>query len=253
MTVWTYRGWLLPLVLLGAAELSIRISGIESLGIALPSDVGRALVQIAGDGTAFIHTWETLAAMLLGLLIGGSVGICLGIFLGLSRLASWTSSLAIELFRPIPPVAIIPIALLIYGFGVRMEAAIIAFTAFWPMLLLTQSAVESVDRQLIEVARVLQLSRLKSVTSIILPAILPRVLTALRLTVGIAFIVAITTEIAVNPLGLGHAMMLAQMELRPSFMYAYVVWLAVLGWVINTGLLLLQKRMFGAMRIEVRR
>tara|TARA_R110002126_G_scaffold291767_1_gene457229 strand:- start:46665 stop:47426 length:762 start_codon:yes stop_codon:yes gene_type:complete len=253
MNAWQYRGWLLPFILLGVAEFGIRTSGIESHGIALPSDIAKALTEVIASGEVFVRTWETIAAILLGLGIGGTIGAILGIFLGLSRSASRIASLAIELFRPIPPVAIIPIALLIYGFGVRMEAAIIAFTCFWPMLLLTHAAVDAVDKQLIEVSRILQLSHIKRVVSIVIPAILPRVLTALRLTIGIAFIVAITTEIAVNPFGLGHAMMLSQMELRPPFMYAYVVWLAVLGWVINAGLLLLQQRIFGAMGIEVHR
>ena len=105
MNAWQYRGWLLPFILLGVAEFGIRTSGIESHGIALPSDIAKALTEVIASGEVFVRTWETIAAILLGLGIGGTIGAILGIFLGLSRSASRIASLAIELFRPIPPVA----------------------------------------------------------------------------------------------------------------------------------------------------
>jgi ABC-type nitrate/sulfonate/bicarbonate transport system permease component len=249
--LWPYRGWLVPVAALILTELGLRQLGIESQGLALPSEVIVALKDIIASGVIFVRTWETLLAIGLGLAVGGGLGVLGGIGLGLSPAASRITSIAIELFRPIPPVAVIPIALLIYGFGIKMEAAIIAFTCFWPMLLLTQAAVSSVEPRLIEVSRILELSPRKKVMSIVLPAAAARIVTALRLTIGIAFIVAVTTEIAVNPFGLGHAMMISQMEMRPSFMYAYISWLAALGWLINTGLLMIQRRMFGAMGLEV--
>jgi ABC-type nitrate/sulfonate/bicarbonate transport system permease component len=220
--LWSYRGWSVPFVALLLAELGLRHLDIDSQGLALPSEVIAAVGNIIASGVIFERTWETLLAIGLGLAVGGGLGVLGGIGLGLSSAASKITSIAIELFRPIPPVAVIPIALLVYGFGIKMEGAIIAFTCFWPMLLLTQAAVSSVEPRLIEVSSILELSPRKKVMSIILPAAAARIVTALRLTIGIAFIVAVTTEIAVNPFGLGHAMMISQMEMRPSFMYAYV-------------------------------
>lgn len=238
--------WLVPLALLGAVEVAMRGTGIQSDGLALPSQVAIALVELIGDGEIFLRTAETIGSIAVGVPIGGALGLLLGVWLGLSPQAARLAALSIELFRPIPPVAVIPLAMLIYGIGIRMEAAIIAFACFWPMLLLTRDAVIGVEPRLIEVARLLGLPRRKQITKIALPAAVPRIFTALRLTLGIALIVAVTTEIAANPLGLGYAIISAGLTLRPEAMYAFLIWLAMLGWLLNAGLIALHRRLFGA-------
>jgi NitT/TauT family transport system permease protein len=96
-----------------------------------------------------------------------------------------------------------------------------------------------------EVARVLRLSPGQSVRSIVIPAALPRIFVAGRLAAGIALIVAVTVEIAINPLGLGAGIMLAQQALRPDLMLAYLVWIGLLGYALNAGLMAAQRRLFG--------
>jgi len=243
--------WLVPLGLLGGIEIAMRITAIQSDGLALPSQVAAALLAAIADGEIFLRTAETIGAIAVGVPIGGILGLLLGVWLGLSPRAAQLASLPVELFRPIPPVAIIPLMMLIYGLGIRMEAAIIAFACFWPMLLLTRDAVLGVEPRLIEVARMLGLSRRKQITKIAFPAAIPRIFTAVRLTLGIALIVAVTTEIAANPIGLGYAIISAGLSLRPEVMYAFLIWLAILGWLLNAGLIALHHRLFGAAYGEV--
>lgn len=242
---------LVPLAALGVIEIAMRSTGIHSDGLALPSQVIAALFALVVDGEIFLRTAETLGAIAVGVPIGGTLGLLLGVWLGLSPKAARLASLSIELFRPIPPVAIIPLMLLIYGLGIRMEAAIIAFACFWPMLLLTRDAVFDVEPRLIEVARMLGLPRRKQIAKIAIPAAIPRIFTAARLTLGIALIVAVTTEIAANPIGLGYAIISAGLSLRPEVMYAFLIWLAILGWLLNAGLIALHRRLFGAAYGEV--
>ena len=224
----------------------MRATGIQSDGLALPSQIAAALLDLVADGEIFLRSVETIAPIAIGVLIGGTLGLLIGIWLGLSTTAAQLAWLSIELFRPIPPVAIIPLTMLVYGIGIRMEAAIIGFACFWPMLLLTRDAVASVDVRLFEVARMLGLPRRKQIVKIALPAAAPRVFTALRLTLGIALIVAVTTEIAANPFGLGYAIISAGLSLRPDVMYAFLTWLALLGWLLNVGLTALHRHLFGA-------
>ena len=89
------------------------------------------------------------------------------------------------MLRPIPSVALLPLSLLIFGFGYRMEIAVIAFATFWPSLILTQSAVAQIEPRLIEVARLLGLTRLQTAWKIVLPAAAPRLMTGLRLAAGL--------------------------------------------------------------------
>jgi ABC-type nitrate/sulfonate/bicarbonate transport system permease component len=138
-------------------------------------------------------------------------------------------------------VALIPLAMLVFGFGLRMEVSVIAFASFWPMLVLTQSAVRQVEPGLLEVARALQLGPLARFAKIILPAIVPRLFVALRLGVAIALVVAVTVEVAANPHGMGYALMIAQQSLEPARMMAWLFWIAVVGYAINLGALRLER------------
>ncbi len=169
------------------------------------------------------------------------VGLLFGAVPALARLFA----IAVEAVRPIPAVALIPLALILFGFGLRMEIVIVAFAAIWPMLVFTQAAVAGVDRQLLEVGRVLRLSLPARLMKIVIPFALPRIFVAFRLSSGVALIVAVTVEIAVNPLGLGYAMTMAQQTLRPAEMLAYLVWIGVVGWLLNVALLAVQRRAFG--------
>jgi ABC-type nitrate/sulfonate/bicarbonate transport system permease component len=167
------------------------------------------------------------------------------VLLGLSRTADRLMEFSIETLRPIPAVALIPIALLVFGFGFRMEISIVAFAAFWPILILSRAAVAGVEPRLIQVARALGFGHLARIWKIVLPAALPRIFVAFRLAAGIALIVAVTVEIAGNPIGLGYNMILAQQTLRPELMLALLVWLGIVGWAFNQFLLWSQKYLFG--------
>jgi ABC-type nitrate/sulfonate/bicarbonate transport system permease component len=147
--------------------------------------------------------------------------------------------------RPIPSVAVIPIALVALGFGYRLEIAIVAFASLWPVLLLTRAAVRGVEPRLVEVARALRLSFPARVVKIIVPAALPRIFVAFRLAAGFALIVAVTIEIAINPLGLGAGLMTAGQALRPELMLAYLLWIGLVGFALNILLVFAQRRLFG--------
>jgi NitT/TauT family transport system permease protein len=113
------------------------------------------------------------------------------------------------------------------------------------LLLFTRAAVAGVEPRLIEVARALRLGAFARVTKIVVPAALPRIFVAFRLSAGIALIVAVTVEIAVNPIGLGAGIMTAGQALRPELMLAYLVWIGAVGFALNALLVLAQQRLFG--------
>src|SRR5215207_8463706 len=130
-----------PLVALAAYELYARSIAAGSDALAPPSAAVVAFGRAALDGSLLQATAFTLGAAALGLVVGGTLGVLLGI----SRRAARLGSLSIEMLRPIPSVALIPLAMLVFGFGLRMELAVVAFAAFWPMLILTQAAVRQVE------------------------------------------------------------------------------------------------------------
>jgi ABC-type nitrate/sulfonate/bicarbonate transport system permease component len=228
------RAFVVPALLLGALEWYARTIGAHSDALAPPSAAAKALLKAIADGSIFAATGFTLQAAALGLALGALLGAGGGIFLGLSQRAAATGFLSIELLRPIPSVALIPISMLVFGFGLRMELGVIAFATFWPLLILTQAAVRQVEPRLLEVAAALQLGWWERTCKIVLPAVLPRLFVALRLGVAIALVVAVTVEIAANPNGMGYALMIAQQSLDPALMLAWLFWIGVVGVAINT-------------------
>lgn len=248
-----WRGLAVPVAFVATAEIAARVTGYESSLLASPSAIVAAFWDALFDGTLLRATFATLATSLAGLALGTLLGLLVGILLGLVRTADRLLEFSIETFRPIPAVALIPIALLVFGFGYRMEISIVAFAAFWPILILSRAAVAGVEPRLLQVARALGFGVAARIWKIVLPAALPRIFVGFRLAAGIALIVAVTVEIAANPLGLGYNMILAQQTLRPELMLALLVWLGIVGWGLNKLLVWSQFRLFGpaaAIRIE---
>lgn len=242
----TVRGLVVPVSLVVLAEAVACATALQSDSLARPSEVVRAGFGVLVDGTLFFLTAQTLYAATAGLLIGAAIGITLGVLLGLSQIADRLMNVTIECVRPIPSVALIPVALLLLSFGYRMEIAIVAFSTTWPFVLLTRAAVQGVEPRLHEVSRALGFGTLAHVVKIVMPSAFPRLFVAFRLAVGIALIVSITVEITGNPLGLGNALMLAGQSLQPALMLAYLCWIGLIGWAFNAGLVKLQSRFFPA-------
>jgi ABC-type nitrate/sulfonate/bicarbonate transport system permease component len=235
------RPFVFPAVLLGALEWWARTTGRGSDALAPPSAAVRAFVGAAGDGSLLAATAFTLGSAALGLLIGLLLGVAGGTLLGLSRRAATLSALSVEVARPVPSVALIPLAMLVFGFGLRMEVSVVAFACLWPVLVLTQAAVRQVEPRLLEVARALQLTPWQRFVWIVGPAIVPRLFVALRLGVAIALVVAVTVEIAANPHGMGYALIIAQQSLDPALMLAWLGWVGAVGFAINAAALALQR------------
>ena len=236
---------LLPVAALVALELWARAIDLQSDSLAPPSAIATALIGAFEDGSILIATRDTLIPAFAGLLIGGAIGFGFGIALGIFHAFDRLMEVTIEAIRPIPSIALLPIALIALGFGYRMEIVIVAFACIWPILILSRAAVAGIEPRLMEVSRALRLSPADRVRKIIIPAALPRIFLAFRLAAGIALIVAVTVEIAINPIGLGAAIMTAQQALRPDLMLAYLLWIGTGGYLLNTGLVVAQRHLFG--------
>jgi sulfonate transport system permease protein len=237
-----WRASVFPAVVLGLLEAWARTVGQGSDAVAPPSRALLAWAGALGDGSLLSATGFTLGCAALGLALGFIAGVLLGTLLGLSPRAARAGFLSIEVLRPIPSVALIPLAMLVFGFGLRMEVSVVSFATFWPMLVLAQAAARQVDPRLLEVARALQLSAAQRFVKIVGPAMVPRLFVALRLGVAIALVVAVTVEIAANPSGMGYSMMIAQQSLDPALMLAWLFWIGVVGYAVNAGAVALQRQ-----------
>jgi ABC-type nitrate/sulfonate/bicarbonate transport system permease component len=174
-------------------------------------------------------------------LIATAGGIAAGTALAvLPRLELATRPL-IEFLRPIPSVALIPVALLIFGIGLDMQLFMIAFASIWPILFSTKAGVEGVDPRFLETGRMLHLSKLARVFRIVLPNALPSIATGLRTASAIALAVAITVEMLTGRAGIGFYIENVRLNGLITEMWAAILVTGVLGYLVNALFMTLER------------
>lgn len=229
------HGVIVPVLLLAAWESASR-AGLLIDSLSRPSDIAVALASSLRDGSILLATVQTFETALLGLAIAALVGMLAGTVLGLSPRLEAVTGPTIEALRPIPAVAFMPLALMMFGFGIGLEASIVSYACVWPILIVTTSAVREVEPRLMDVADVMEMSFAERLRKIVLPAALARINVGLRVAAGIALVVAVTVEVVLSPRGLGYSLILAQQSLNVALMYAQLVWLCVVGYALNAVL-----------------
>jgi nitrate/nitrite transport system permease protein len=150
--------------------------------------------------------WLLLASLrrvILGFLLGAVVAIPLGFLIGMSRSAMLAFNPIIQIFKPVSPLAWLPIALAIFNLADPSAIFVIFITSLWPTIINTALGVSSVSKDYLDVARVLEMPRWRRITKIILPASLPYIFTGLRISLGIAWLVIVAVEMLTGGIGIG--------------------------------------------------
>ena len=200
-----------------------------------------SLINGLGGGPLLGQTLETVERMLLGWLLASLVGIMLGALIGISRRAR--AYIALELLRPLPASAMIPIAIAFLGFSDQMVLVVIAFGALWPMLLATIHGFAAMEPRLYEVSAVLGLTRLQIIWKLALPSAMPMILASLRLGLTISLILAVVGEMLASREGLGQSILLASRSFRSADLFAGIVILGAIGLVGSRLLSVAERRL----------
>ncbi|MEH2063785.1 MAG: nitrate ABC transporter permease [Nostoc sp.] len=145
----------------------------------------------------------SLRRVLLGFLLGAVVAIPLGFLIGMSRSAMLALNPIIQIFKPVSPLAWLPIALAIFNLAEPSAIFVIFITSLWPTIINTALGVSSVPQDYLDVARVLEMPRWRRITKIIWPASLPYIFTGLRISLGIAWLVIVAVEMLTGGIGIG--------------------------------------------------
>jgi sulfonate transport system permease protein len=197
---------------------------------------------LAGGDLA-AQTLATLQRMVLGWGLASLLGVLLGAAIGISpRLRAWVGP-TLEIVRPLPASAVMPLAISIWGLSGGMVLAVVAFGAMWPVLLATVHGFAAVHAGHREVARALQLSNAAFVFKIGLPNALPDILGGLRLALTVSLIVSVVGEMIASQSGLGQAILLAARSFRASELFAGILLLGGIGFASNALLALAERRL----------
>jgi ABC-type nitrate/sulfonate/bicarbonate transport system permease component len=191
------------------------------------------LAELLGDADFWSALGSTLQGWALGLGIAAALAIPLGILIGSSPTAYRSVRFVVEFLRPIPSVALVPLAVLIYGVGLESKVFLAAFASFWPLFVQTLYGVQAVDPVATDTARSFGLGRFERLWRIKLPSAVPYIATGLRISSAVALILAVTAEIVIGSPGLGRSINVARQGGAIELMYALIITTGLLGWLLN--------------------
>jgi ABC-type nitrate/sulfonate/bicarbonate transport system permease component len=214
-------------------ELLVGVGLLSEDHIPSMTDTVSELVSLLGEGEFWSAVGSTLQGWALGLAIAAVLAIPLGIVIGSSPLVYRSVRFVVEFLRPIPSVALVPLAVLIYGVGLESKVFLAAFASFWPLFVQTLYGVQDVDPVATDTARSFGLGRFERLWRIKLPSAVPYIATGLRISSAVALILAVTAEIVIGSAGLGRSINVARSSGAIELMYALIITTGLLGWLLN--------------------
>ena len=226
-------------------ELIPRLGLIDERFLPPASEVIAALVVDFGLTAFWVAVGETMKAWFLGLLMAVAAAVLLGFIIGSSDFLRKATNSTIEFLRPIPSVALIPLAVLLFGVKIESSLLLIVYASFWQVLIQVLYGVADIDMVANNTAKTYGLGRMARIRYVVFPTALPYLMTGVRLAAAVALVLAITAELVIGSPGLGREIALAQSGGAISGMYALVLATGLIGVLINMLMRRIEKRILG--------
>lgn len=233
----------LALVLLGLWELLVRQWGLSALVLPAPSAIAASLWTGLATGYFWPHIRATLQALLLGLAAGSAIGLLAGMALAESELLERVLKPYVVVSQVVPKLALAPLFVLWFGFGMLPTVLITALICFFPLMENTLTGLRQVDAQRLQLFRMLGATRLQTLLRLKLPTGLPAILAGLRVAVVLALVGAVVAEFMGASRGLGAVVIAAQGMMDTTLMFAALVLIAAMGLLLYQVCLVLERRL----------
>jgi ABC-type nitrate/sulfonate/bicarbonate transport system permease component len=221
------------LLFLGIWEAVSRTGLVDARFLPPATDVLAALVRNAGLTAFWVAVGDTVMAWAVGLCIAVVLALVAGFVIGSSTVLRRFTHSTIEFLRPIPSVALIPLAVLLFGVQIESTLLLVVYASFWQVLIQVLYGVADVDNVALQTAKSYGLGPVARVRYVVFPTTLPFLMTGVRLAAAVALILAITAELIIGSPGLGREIALAQSGGAVPALYALVVATGLIGVAIN--------------------
>jgi sulfonate transport system permease protein len=222
-------GFVLPVGLAIVWELAVRAGFSDGRLVPPPSRIWATLVELAAAGELQRHILVTTSRVAAGFAVGVIAGTLLGAITGYSQVLRRLLDPSLQALRSIPSIAWVPLFILWLGIFESSKITLIAVGVFFPVYLGVMGAVVSVDRKIVEVGRVFRLSGVQMIRRILLPAVLPAYVIALRSGLGLGWMFVVAAELLGASEGLGYLLVDGQQLGKPAQIVAAIVVFAVIG------------------------
>lgn len=216
---------------------------VNPLFLPRPEATAGKLLSLFGQGVILPDLTMTLYRMFFGFLLAALFGVPLGLLFGLSARLYASFEMVIDFFRSLPSTALFPLFLLVFGIGDTAKIAVVAFVSFWIILISTASGVLHSSKTRHKVAKSFGANPWQILTRVTFMEALPQIATGLRVAVSISFIVVVVTEMFIGTnVGLGQRIYDAYLTYRVPELYATLVVVGLLGYLVNRGMILFEQR-----------
>lgn len=214
---------------------------VKPLFLPGPQQLYEVIVTSYADLTT--HMGFTLIRQFGGFFIGSALGILVGLLIASNRYIEAFLDPIIEIMRPIPPLAIIPLLILWLGIGALPQMLLVIFGCFVILVVSTVEAVRNVPRIYINAAKTLGASAVTIYRTVVLPAIVPSLVGAIRVAAGASFGLVVAAEFMGAQEGIGYYMIVAQRYLRTDMILLSIIIISILAWMTDRGIRTLEKRL----------
>ncbi|MEM7322620.1 MAG: ABC transporter permease [Actinomycetota bacterium] len=198
-----------------------------------PRDTGNAFVELFTDGYRNIslweHTWASLWRIIRGMFWGSLAGIPIGLSMGLSSRARGFFDTIVEGFRPIPPLALLPLFILTFGIGKKSAVPLLVFASLWIMIIAARAGIRNVNLAKVRAAYSLGASKPQILRNVLIPNALPDIFTGIRVALGVSWGTLVAAEISGINDGLGAMIIQAKNFSRLDIIVCGIVIIAVIG------------------------
>jgi ABC-type nitrate/sulfonate/bicarbonate transport system permease component len=227
---------------LALLEVAPRVGLVPERYLPPTSQILGALADELQEPSFWVALGDTLEGWAIGLALALVAGVGLGLLIGSVPALRAATASTIEFLRPIPSVALIPLAVLLFGTDLRSKLLLVVYASFWQVLIQVLYGVQDVDPVAMDTARGYRLGRWARIRHVVWPTTLPYAVTGFRLAAAVALALAITAELIIGSPGLGKEIAVAQTSGAVPAMYALVVVAGLLGVAVNALARALERR-----------
>ncbi|MED3529140.1 ABC transporter permease [Bacillus thuringiensis] len=223
------RAITIPVIILIIWQLAGVFGLVSKTVLPTPLDIFLAFQELIKTGELFGHLSISVFRAAAGFFIGGGLGIILGTIVGFSTRSEQYLDPSVQMLRTVPHLAVAPLFVLWFGFGETSKVLLIADGAFFPLYVNAFLGIRGVDSKLFDVARVLEFSKRKLITKLILPSALPNLLLGARLSLGVAWVSLVVAELMGSTEGIGHMIMDARQFSNTDIVFVGIIIFAFVG------------------------
>ena len=241
-TLYSWLSWIVPALLVVVWQVAARVGLIAPQVLPAPSSVAATALDLARNGELFVHLGVSLLRAVAGFAIGGTIGLALGTLVGFSPLAQALLDRSIQMVRAIPFLAMLPLVIVWFGVGEVAKVFLVALAVLFPIYINTVLGIRQIDPKLMELAKVIGLSRTAVVRRIILPGAMPSILTGVRYALAHAWLALVIAETLATTKGIGFLAMDAREFLQTNVIVLTIIIYAIIGVVADALVRLLEAR-----------